>query len=141
VRGSGLTEIFERAGAINVAEGKAERGGALSPSLDQVAAWQPDIVIAFDRAAYQAIRTQPGWQKLTAVWGNRVFAAPALPWGWLGEPPSVNRLIGLRWMLSVLYPKEAAMDLRAEAREFHRLFYGVVPSDAELGVLLEGASA
>jgi iron complex transport system substrate-binding protein len=34
-----------------------------------------------------------------------------LPWGWLREPPSVNRLIGLRWMLSVLYPKEAAMDL------------------------------
>jgi hypothetical protein len=34
--------------------------------------------------------------------------------------------------LSLRYPKEAAMDLRAEAREFHRLFYGVAPSDAEL---------
>jgi iron complex transport system substrate-binding protein len=141
VRGSSLTEIVERAGAINVAEGKAERGGALSPSLDQVAAWQPDIVIAFDRAAYQAIRTQPGWRKLAAVSGKRVFAAPIVPWGWLGEPPSVNRLIGLRWMLSVLHPKEAAMDLRAEARGFHRLFYGVAPGDAELGVLLEGASS
>jgi iron complex transport system substrate-binding protein len=139
VRGAGLTEIVERAGAINVAEGKAERGGALSPSLDQIAAWQPDIVIAFDRAAYQAIRTQPGWQKLAAVSSKHVFAAPTLPWGWLGEPPSVNRLIGLRWMLSLLYPKEAAMDLVAEAREFHRLFYGVAPSDADLDALLEGA--
>jgi iron complex transport system substrate-binding protein len=141
VRGSGLTEIVERAGAINVAEGKAERGGALTPSLDQVAVWNPDLVIAFDRAALQAIRTQPGWQKLAAVSGKRVFAAPTLPWGWLGEPPSVNRLIGLRWMLSVLYPKEAAMDLRTEAREFHRLFYGVAPGDAGLDTLLEGASA
>jgi hypothetical protein len=43
-------------------------------------------------------------------------------------------------MLSVLYPKEAAMDLRAEAREFHCLFYGVAPVDAELEALLEGAS-
>jgi hypothetical protein len=34
--------------------------------------------------------------------------------------------------MSLRYPKEAAMDLRAEAREFHRLFYGVAPSDAEL---------
>ena len=139
VRGSGLTEIVKRAGAVNVAEGKAERGGALSVSLDQISAWAPDIVIAFDRAAWQAIRTQPGWQKLAAVSGKRVFAAPTLPWGWLGEPPSVNRLIGLRWMLSVLYPKEAAMDLAAEAREFHRLFYGVAPGDAELNALLEGA--
>jgi iron complex transport system substrate-binding protein len=140
VRGSGLTEIVERAGAVNVAEGKGERGGALTVSLDQIAAWAPDIVVAFDRAAWQAIRTQPGWQKLAAVSGKRVFAAPTLPWGWLGEPPSVNRLIGLRWMLSVLYPKEAAMDLRAEAREFHRLFYGVAPGDAELSALLEGAA-
>jgi len=140
VRGSGLTEIVERAGAINVADGKAERGGALSPSLEQIGASNPDIVIAFDRAAYQAIRTQPAWQKLAAVSSKRVFAAPTLPWGWLGEPPSVNRLIGLRWMLSVLHPKEAAMDLRAEARGFHRLFYGVTPGDAELSALLEGAS-
>ena len=140
VRGSGLTEIVERAGALNVAEGKAERGGALSVSLDQIAAWAPDAIIAFDRAAWQAIHTQPGWQKLAAVSGKRVFAAPTLPWGWLGEPPSVNRLIGLRWMLSVLYPKEAAIDLRAGAREFHRLFYGVAPGDAELNALLEGTA-
>jgi hypothetical protein len=40
----------------------------------------------------------------------------------------------------VLYPKEAAMDLRAEAREFHRRFYGVAPGDAQLAALLEGAS-
>jgi hypothetical protein len=33
------------------------------------------------------------------------------------------------------------MDLRAEARAFHRLFYGVAPGDAEHGILLEGASA
>jgi iron complex transport system substrate-binding protein len=141
VRGAGLTEIVERAGAINVAEGKGERGGALSVSLDQVAAWNPDIIIAFDPAAWQAIRKQAGWQKLAAVSGKRAFAAPVLPWGWLGEPPSVNRLIGLRWMQSVLYPKEAAMDLRAEAREFHRLFYGVAPGDAELDSLLAGASS
>jgi iron complex transport system substrate-binding protein len=140
VRGSGLTEIVERAGAVNAAEGKAERGGALSVSIDQIEAWKPDVVIAFDRAAWQAIRMQPGWQKLAAVSGKRVFAAPTLPWGWLGEPPSVNRLIGLRWMLSVLYPKEAAMDLHAEAREFHRLFYGVAPGDAELDALLQGAA-
>ena len=141
VRGSGLTEIVERAGAVNVAEGKAERGGALSPSLEQVATWNPDLVVAFDRAAWRAIRTQPGWQKLPAVSGKRVFGAPLLPWGWLGEPPSVNRLIGLRWMQSLLYPQEAAMDLRAEAREFHRLFYGISPGDAEFDALLEGAKA
>jgi hypothetical protein len=32
------------------------------------------------------------------------------------------------------------LDLRSEARAFHRLFYGVVPSDTELTALLEGAT-
>jgi hypothetical protein len=31
-------------------------------------------------------------------------------------------------------------DLVAEARAFHRLFYGVTPSDAQLATLVEGAS-
>ena len=28
---------------------------------------------------------------------NRVYLAPSLPWGWIDAPPSLNRLIGLRW--------------------------------------------
>lgn len=59
-----------------------------------------------------------------------MLIAPPLPWGWLGEPPSLNQLLGLRWLV----------DLMAEARTFHRLFYGVTPSDAQLAALVEGAS-
>ena len=55
-----------------------------------------------------------------------MLIAPPLPWGWLGGPPSLNRLLGLRW--------------QAEARTFHRLFYGVTPSDAQLAALVEGAN-
>src|SRR5712664_3424522 len=74
-----------------------------------------------------------------AVAERRVYAAPTVPWGWLGEPPSINRLIGLRWLLAVLYRTEPRIDVPAEAKAFHRLFYGVAPSDAELSGLLEGA--
>jgi iron complex transport system substrate-binding protein len=49
-------------------------------------------------------------------------------------------LIGLRWLAAAFYPSEVKLDLRAEARAFHRLFYGVVPGDAELSTLLESAT-
>ncbi len=53
---------------------------------------------------------------------------------------SKERLIGLRWLLSVFYPAEARIDLRSETREFYRLFYGVDPTDDQLAQLLGGAA-
>ena len=138
VKGAGLTEVLERAGGINVAEGPAERGGAIEATFDKLAAWKPDVIVAFDKAAADAVRSDAGWKKITS--GRRVLIAPTLPWGWLGEPPSVNQLLGLRWLASAFYPTEAKVDLAAETRAFHRLFYGVTPSDAQLAALTEGAS-
>jgi iron complex transport system substrate-binding protein len=138
VKGSGLTEVLERAGGINVAQGAAQRGGAIAPTFEQVAAWKPDVIVTFDKAAADAVHNDAGWKKITA--GKRVLIAPTLPWGWLGEPPSLNQLLGIRWLASAFYPGEPKMDLAAEAREFHRLFYGVTPPDAQLAALVEGAS-
>jgi iron complex transport system substrate-binding protein len=138
VKGSGLTEVLERAGGINVAEGPAQRGGAIEATFDKLAAWKPDVIVAFDKAAADAVRGDAGWKKITA--GKRALIAPTLPWGWLGEPPSLNQLLGVRWLTSAFYPAEGKLDLAAEAREFHRLFYGVTPSDAQLATLIEGAS-
>ena len=136
VKGSGLTEVVERAGAFNVAQAAVGstpgRGGAIDATPTQIAAWKPDVIVALEKPAYEAMRK--------AMPSTKVLPAPALPWGWLGEPPSVNRLIGQRWLASAFYPSEVKLDLRSEAREFHRLFYGVVPSDAELTALLEGTT-
>ena len=85
-------------------------------------------------------KSKPGWSQVRAVADNRVYLAPSLPWGWIDAPPSLNRLIGLRWLLSVFHPAEARIDLRSETREFYRLFYGVDPTDDQLAQLLGGAA-
>ena len=134
VKGSALTEVVERAGGINVAEGKPGRGGAVDVTQAQIAAWKPDFVIALDKGAYEAMR-KPG-----ASGSAHVLAAPTSPWNWLGEPPSINRLMGLRWLSAMFYPPQGKIDLPSEAKEFHRLFYGTTLGDADLARLLEGAS-
>jgi len=95
-RGSINTEIIERVGGINVAEGLGGRGNTANASLEQVIAWQPDVIITLDRAFRQNVKTKPGWNEVRAVAENKVFLAPSLPWGWIDAPPSLNRLIGLR---------------------------------------------
>jgi iron complex transport system substrate-binding protein len=63
-----------------------------------------------------------------------------LPWGWIDAPPSLNRLIGLRWLLQTFHPDQAKLDLRADTRAFYALFYGVTPNDAQLDRLLGAGS-
>ncbi len=138
-RGSINTEIIERAGAVNVAEGMG--GGNISnASLEQIIAWQPDIVVTLDRGFFNGVATKPGWKQVRAVANGQVYVAPGLPWGWIDAPPSLNRLIGLRWLLSIFYPAEANLDLNAETRKFYDLFYGVAVTGDQLARLLGGTA-
>jgi iron complex transport system substrate-binding protein len=137
-QGSINTEIIERVGGVNVAEGLGGRGNIGTASLEQIVAWNPDAIVTQDRAFFQAVQGKPGWNELRAVTGKKVYLAPSLPWGWIDSPPSINRLIGLRWLLSTFYPKEASLDLRADAEAFYALFYRVTLSDAQFDRLLGG---
>jgi iron complex transport system substrate-binding protein len=139
-RGSINTEIIERVGATNVVEGLGGRGNVATVSLEQIIAWQPDIIVTMDRAFADSVKAKPGWDQVRAVKDGKVHLAPSLPWGWIDAPPSLNRLIGLRWLLQTFYPAEAKLDLRADTRAFYGLFYGVTPNDAQLDRLLGGAA-
>lgn len=138
-RGSINTEIIERVGGINVAEGLREKGGIANVSPEQVIAWAPDTIITIDQGFKRDVGAKSAWQPVPAVAADRVFLAPNLPYGFIDAPPSVNRLIGLTWLLHKLYPAEAQGDLRRQVRDFYKLFYQVDVTDADLSRLLDGS--
>jgi iron complex transport system substrate-binding protein len=67
-----------------------------------------------------------------------VHLSPKLPFGWVDFPPSVNRLIGLRWLAKILYPDLFPEDLRTLTRDFYRQFYHVTLADAQIDRVLAG---
>ncbi|OWJ64191.1 iron ABC transporter substrate-binding protein [Inquilinus limosus] len=137
-RGSITTEILERVGAVNVVEGLRDKGGLVTASREQVIAWAPDTIIALDRRFAESVATNPDWQPVPAIKAGRVFLSPGQPFGFVDFPPSVNRLIGLTWLLHTLYPEQAPGTLSDQVRGFYRLFYQVELSDADLDRLLGG---
>ncbi|MBN8961258.1 MAG: iron ABC transporter substrate-binding protein [Rhizobiales bacterium] len=136
-RGSINTEIIERAGAVNVVEGLREKGGIVNVSPEQLIAWKPDTIITLDPAFRRSVADKPAWAPVPAVRDRRVFLAPNLPYGFIDAPPSLNRLIGLTWLLHTLYPDKAPGNLRDQVRAFYHLFYQVEPNDADLNRLLD----
>jgi iron complex transport system substrate-binding protein len=137
-RGSINTEIIERAGGVNVVEGVREKGGIVTVSPEQLVAWAPDTIITLDRNFRQNVAQKLEWKPVPAVTSGRVFLAPNLPYGFIDAPPSVNRLIGLTWLLHTLYPDKAQGDLREQVHSFYELFYQVDLNDQDLGRLLDG---
>ena len=43
----------------------------------------------------KAVAGSPQWRTLRAVREHHAYVAPDVPFGWLDEPPSINRLLGL----------------------------------------------
>jgi iron complex transport system substrate-binding protein len=134
------TEIIERVGGINVAsDPSGARRGLVQVPVEQVVVWNPDTVITWDRTFYESVWKDFYWQGVDAVKAGRVYLSPTAPFGWIDRPPSLNRMIGLKWLSGLFYPDEANQNLREVTRSFYDLFYHVDLTDAELDRLLQWA--
>jgi iron complex transport system substrate-binding protein len=138
-RGSLNTEIIERAGGVNVVDTGPLQGGLVNASLEQILAWNPDTIITTDAAFAEQAPAAAGWRDVDAVRKKRIFVSPRLPYGWVDEPPSLNRILGLVWLEHVFFSQHFPGDMRAESRDFYKLFYQVDLTDAQLDELLAGS--
>jgi iron complex transport system substrate-binding protein len=136
--GSINVEWIEQLGAVNVAA-EMGRGGLVQVSVEQVLRWNPDLVVTIDPNFYAVAPSHPLWRELPAVKAGRLHLAPSVPFGWIDFPPSINRLIGLRWLARVLYPQSFPEDLRPIVRDFYTRCYHQAPSEAQLDQLLRTA--
>jgi len=139
LKGSINTEIIERAGGRNVADVPGQYG-LVQASPEQVIVADPDTIITWDSTFYDRVWEDPLWAGITAVREGRVYLSPTAPFGWIDRPPSVNRMMGLKWLAGLFYPDRWEGDLRSETAAYYKLWYDVDLSDAELDRLLEWAS-
>jgi iron complex transport system substrate-binding protein len=138
--GSINMESIEQLGAVNVAA-EMGRGGLVQVSVEQVLRWNPDVVITMDPNFHALAPNHPLWRELPAVKAGRLHLAPNVPFGWIDFPPSINRLVGLRWLARILYPRAFPEDLRPIVRDFYTRCYHQAPSEAQLDQLLRTAGA
>jgi iron complex transport system substrate-binding protein len=134
--GSINVEMFEAMGIRNVAAGL--QGGLATVSMEQVLGWDPEVIVTIDQTFAQTVRTNPLWRSVSAVKSGRVHLSPKLPFGWIDFPPSVNRLPGLWWLGSKVFPALFPEDLALITRDFYRLFYQVDLTPEQVQRVLAG---
>ena len=144
-KGSFHTEVLDFVGGINIADVKVAQGyGRAQVSPEQLLSWNPDVVIAgYDKDAvgggFKNILTDETFKSITAVKDKKVYQIPCFPYDWFDRPPSVNRIIGVKWLANLLYPDYVKLDIKNEIKEFYELFYHHTLTDDEVNTLLKDA--
>jgi iron complex transport system substrate-binding protein len=146
--GSMHSEAMNFAGGVNVAaEVQVQQGYGNTPvSMEQVLLWNPEIIIGgYDHATYpgefyRTVWTDPVWSRITAARNREVYETPQYPFCWIDRPPSVNRIIGIKWLANLFYPEIFHYDMRAETRRFYSEFYHWQLTDSDLDRILATAT-
>jgi iron complex transport system substrate-binding protein len=122
-----VTEVFKHLGWQVVApdgQGPTFR----QSSIEAISALDPDILIFSDPAMPETIKHSDAWQTVRAVREGHVHFAPSLPFGWIEEPPSINRLLGLAWL--------GGHEPTALAATFNAVVYGRALTSQQLNAVL-----
>lgn len=138
--GSWHGEVMDMVGGNNVVKLEEEGiKGKSEISIEQVLAWDPEIIISWgdERGGYYSgILENPLWEDVQAVKDGEVYEIPNKPFNWFDRPPSVNRVLGLKWLGNLLYPDVYDYNIRDEVKEFYDKFYHYDLTEDELDELL-----
>jgi iron complex transport system substrate-binding protein len=124
------------AGGVNAAVDVVGNGRPVS--MEQVAAWNPDVIIvgtAPNRENRQAILDDPRWRQIKAVRDGKVFVNPSGAYLW--DRHSAEAALQVLWAAKLLHPAQfASLDVNRETKLFFARFFHHQLSDAELESIL-----
>lgn len=143
-KGSPHTQVLDLVKGVNVAEVAMQKGyGRTKVSLEHILNWKPEVIIVcYDlgyqvlKNPYQFITNYDKWQEVKAVQEKKVYQIPNAPYNWFDRPPSVNRIIGIKWLANLLYPDYCKYDIPKETKDFYKLFYHVELTDQDVDEIL-----
>ncbi len=124
---------------LAVLEDVVSNGLGNEVDLEQILAWNPEVIVFAPDSCYEEVGNDPQWQGVNAVASGNYYKTPYGPYGWLSSPPSVQRYLGMLWLGALLYPDYIDYDLQEEVTTYYKLFYDCDLTDEMYQTLMEDA--
>lgn len=106
-------------------------------TLEQVLAWNPEILIVSGHDEAEAVRQEPRFANLAAVRAGRILVAPCGAHTWGNR--TAEQPLTVLWAAKNFHPEAFAdVDLVAETRRFYRDLFGAELSPAQAREILDG---
>ncbi len=141
-KGSVQAQVLDIVGAKNAitVEDVSDKGGGNTINMEQLYAFDPDVIVMAQGGPYATLPSDKVWNKLKAVKSGKYYEIPGEPYNWMSNPPSVNMLLGVWWLGNLLYPDVYHYDMKSVAEKFYRLFWNYPLSDGEAAALLANST-
>lgn len=133
------TTLVKLAGGEPIWLEAAQAGGWTIVGFEQIAAWDPQVVMVIDYSEdpapiVESLRANENWQVLQAVQNDQLYGFPGDFLSW--DQPDPRWILGLLWAATTLHPYEtASIDLKAEIVSFYREMYAITRESIESEVL------
>ena len=108
-------------------------------SLEQIAVWNPDLIVFQEGSIYNTAADEAAWSGNAAIANKNYYEVPGQPYCWLNNPPTVNQILGMRWLPRLLYPDMYDDDMKDVVCGYYSLFYGYNLTDDEYAALIAHA--
>lgn len=123
-RGSYHAEVIDLlSNNLAVVDEPSSKGTGNEVDMEQILNWAPSIVFFAPGSIYSTVADNENWQTIPAIKDGKYYEVPFGPYNWMGFPPSVQRILGMQWMVKVLYPEAADYDMYEVAQTYFQLFY------------------
>lgn len=140
-KGSLHAEVLDYVAAENIAVvGNVASKGGNEVSMEQMCIWDPEVLILSPDANYDEVYEDETWCTVSAVKNAQAYEVPEGPYNWMDRPPSVQRVLAVKWLGNLLYPDVFVYDMIKETQEFYSLFYHYELSEDEARELLANST-
>jgi len=141
-KGSSQSQVLELVGAVNAVEVEnvTSKGGGNVINMEQLFVFDPEVILFTADSIYDTVGEDEAWMRLEAVQEGRYYEIPYSPYNWLSYPPSMNMLLGVRWLGNLLYPQVYDLDMVAETQRAYKLLWDYDMSDAEAREMLANST-
>ena len=124
---------------VVVVDDVSGKGNGNEISLEQIALWNPDLIVFQTGSIYDTVGDDPAWAGIAAIDSGNYYQVPNVPYCWLNNPPTVNQLMGLQWLPRLLYPDAFDDSIEDVTRAYYSTMYNYDLSDTELADLIKDA--
>lgn len=106
-KGSSQAQVIEIIGAENavVTDSVANKNFGNVINMETLYSIDPEIILFAPGSIYGTVANNPAWQILSAVKTDNYHEVPDYPYCWMGNPSSVNMILGIIWLGNIVYPQ------------------------------------
>ena len=121
--------------AIKIDE-PSSKGTGNEIDIEQLINFNPEYIVFEEKSMYDNVSTYPEWSDINAIKNKNYYLVPTVPYNILGFPPSIQKIIGTKWLMSILYKNDISFDINDEFIKFYKLFYNINLSAEDLKKIL-----